>query len=115
MDLMLDPFCAIQTFGDALKLGRACDEYQFFWYEDPYRDAGTSAFAHKKLREMIRTPILQTEHIRGIEPKADFLIAGGTDILRADPDTGSLGSVAPKSYGFGLVLNQSPYFPRFYQ
>ena len=34
-----------------------------------------------KLREMLKTPILQTEHIRGVEPKADFLIAGGTDFL----------------------------------
>ncbi len=47
MDLMLDPFCAIQTFGDALKLGWACDEYNFFWWEDPYNDGGVSAFAHK--------------------------------------------------------------------
>ena len=45
-----------------------------------------SAFAHKKLRNMIKTPILQTEHIRGLEPKADFLIAGGTDFLRMDPE-----------------------------
>ena len=58
----------------------------FFWLEDPFRDAGTSAFAHKRLREKIKTPLLQTEHIRGIEPKADFLIAGGTDFLRADPE-----------------------------
>ena len=33
MDLMLDPFCAIKTFGDAIKLGRACDEEKFFWLE----------------------------------------------------------------------------------
>ena len=35
---------------------------------------------------MLKTPILQTEHIRGVEPKADFLIAGGTDFLRSDPE-----------------------------
>ena len=45
MDLMLDPFCAINTFGDALKLGRACDEYNFFWYEDPFKDGGVSMHA----------------------------------------------------------------------
>ncbi|MCX8212950.1 MAG: mandelate racemase, partial [SAR202 cluster bacterium] len=28
MDLMLDPFCAIKTFGEALKLGWACDEWR---------------------------------------------------------------------------------------
>lgn len=86
MTLMIDPACQLRTFADALYVGRACDEADYFWYEDPFRDAGTSAFAHKKLREKIKTPILQTEHIRGLEPKADFLIAGGTDFLRVDPE-----------------------------
>ena len=86
MELMIDPACELRTFADALYVGRACDEADYFWYEDPFRDAGTSAFAHKKLREMIKTPLLQTEHIRGVEPKADFIIAGGTDFVRVDPE-----------------------------
>mgnify|MGYP000187389284 FL=1 len=86
MTLMLDPACELRTFADALYVGRACDEAGYFWYEDPYRDGGTSAFAHRKLREMIKTPLLMTEHVRGVEPKADFVIAGGTDFLRADPE-----------------------------
>ncbi len=86
MTLMLDPACTLRTFADALFVGRACDEGGYFWYEDPFRDSGVSAFAHKKLREMIRTPLLQTEHVRGVEPKADFLVAGGTDFLRSDPE-----------------------------
>ncbi|HXF64213.1 MAG TPA: enolase C-terminal domain-like protein, partial [Caldilineaceae bacterium] len=40
MDLMLDPACEYITFGDAVKVGWACDENRFFWYEDPYRDGG---------------------------------------------------------------------------
>jgi L-alanine-DL-glutamate epimerase-like enolase superfamily enzyme len=86
MALMLDPACHIRTFADAVAVGRACDDAGFRWYEDPYRDSGVSAFGHKKLRELIRTPLLQTEHVRGIEPKADFILAGGTDLLRADPE-----------------------------
>ena len=86
MTLMLDPACELRTFADALYVGRACDEAGYFWFEDPYRDSGVSAFGHRKLREMLKTPILQTEHIRGVEPKADFLIAGGTDFLRSDPE-----------------------------
>ena len=77
-----------------------------FWYEDPFRDSGVSAFAHKRLREMIKTPILQTEHVRGVEPKADFLIAGGTDFLRMDPEydmgiTGGL-KIAHLGEAFGI-------------
>ena len=86
MKLMLDPACELKTFADALYVGKACDDANFFWLEDPYRDSGVSAFSHKKLRSMIKTPILQTEHVRGLEPKADFLIAGGTDFLRMDPE-----------------------------
>ncbi len=106
MDLMLDPACSLMTFGDALKIGRACDDLGYFWYEDPYRDGGVSAFGHKKLRELIRTPLLQTEHIRGLEQHVDFIIAGGTDYVRIDPDydggiTGVM-KIAHASEGFGL-------------
>ncbi len=86
MDLMVDYACELRTLADAIYVGHACDEARYFWYEDPFRDAGTSAHAHKILRQKIRTPILQTEHIRGVEPKADFVLAGGTDFLRSDPE-----------------------------
>jgi L-alanine-DL-glutamate epimerase-like enolase superfamily enzyme len=106
MELMIDPACQLRTFADALYVGRACDEADYFWYEDPFRDSGTSAFAHKKLREMIQTPLLQTEHVRGVEPKADFLVAGGTDYLRADPeyDLGITGcmKIAHLAESFGI-------------
>jgi len=106
MALMLDPACELKTFADALYVGKACDEANYFWLEDPYRDSGVSAFAHKKLRNMIKTPILQTEHVRGLEPKADFLIAGGTDFLRMDPeyDMGITGGmkIAHLAESFGI-------------
>jgi L-alanine-DL-glutamate epimerase-like enolase superfamily enzyme len=86
MGLMIDPACQIRTFSDALALGLVCDEVGCLWYEDPYRDGGTSAFAAQRLREKLKTPLLMTEHVRGIEPKADFVLAGGTDIMRADPE-----------------------------
>lgn len=84
MDLMLDPACEYMTFGDALKVGWACDEERFFWYEDPYRDGGTSQFAHRKLRQLIRTPLLQTEHVRGLESHVDFVVGEATDFVRGD-------------------------------
>ena len=84
MDLMLDPACELMTFGDAVKVGWACDENRFFWYEDPYRDGGISQFAHRKLRQLIKTPILQTEHVRSLEPHIDFALADATDYVRGD-------------------------------
>ena len=113
MDLMLDPASSLLTWGDALQVGKACDEYGYYWLEDPYRDGGVSAFGHKKLRELIKTPLLQTEHIRGLEQHVDFVIAGGTDFLRIDPDydggiTGVM-KIAHAAEGFGL--DAEPHSP----
>ena len=106
MHLMLDPACEYQTWADALAVGRACDEQNFFWYEDPYHDGGVSIFAHKKLRELIKTPILQTEHIFGLEQHVDFIVNGGTDFVRTGvyEDGGITGAmkVAHAAEGFGL-------------
>ena len=106
MDLMSDPACIINTFGDALKLGWACDEERFFWWEDPFIDGGISAFAHRKLRQLVRTPLLELEHLRGLEPHVDFIVADGTDFVRGDPnyDGGITGvmKIAHAAEGFGL-------------
>ncbi len=106
MDLMLDPFCAIRTFAEALKLGWACDEWRYLWLEDPFKDGGISAHAHRKLRQLIKTPLLQLEHLRGLESHVDFIEAQATDFVRIDPDydggvTGSM-KIAHASEGFGL-------------
>lgn len=107
MTLMLDPANELRTFADALYVGRACDEANYFWYEDPYRDCGKSAFAHRKLREMVRTPLLITEYVRGVEPKADFILAGGTDFLRVDPeyDLGLTGALKIAHLGEALGVD----------
>lgn len=84
--LMLDPACQLRTWMDALTVGRACDEADYFWYEDPYRDSSVSAEGHKRLREKLKTPLLGSEHVRGLEQKANFLLAGGCDMVHADPE-----------------------------
>ncbi|HRW08973.1 MAG TPA: enolase C-terminal domain-like protein [Caldilineaceae bacterium] len=86
MYLMIDPACQLRTFLDALYVGRACDEAGYFWYEDPYRDTGIAAMGHQRLREKLDTPILVSEHVRGLEQKANFLLAGGCDMIHADPE-----------------------------
>ena len=84
MAMMLDCFNALTTFADAVRVGRACDEEDYFWYEDPYADCGISQFAHRKLRQLVRTPLLMTEHVRTLEPKVDFILADATDFVRGD-------------------------------
>jgi L-alanine-DL-glutamate epimerase-like enolase superfamily enzyme len=84
MALMLDPASAYETLADAVVVGRACDEYNYFWYEDPFQDTGVAHYAHRKLRQLIRTPILQAEHVRGLEDRVNFLTADATDFIRGD-------------------------------
>jgi L-alanine-DL-glutamate epimerase-like enolase superfamily enzyme len=101
MDLMLGPACEYITFGDALKVGWACDDARYFWYEDPYRDGGISQFAHRKLRQLIKTPLLMTEHVRTLEPHVDFALAEATDFLR--------GAVRNTNYyEMGLIHPKAP-------
>lgn len=106
MTFMLDMGGELLTFADALRVGRACDEAGFFWIEDPFRDNGTSQHAQRKLRQMISTPILALEHVRGLEPKADWIAAEATDFVRADPeyDLGISGTMktAHLAEAFGL-------------
>jgi L-alanine-DL-glutamate epimerase-like enolase superfamily enzyme len=103
---MIDPACEYNTFADALRVGRACDEAGFFWYEDPYKDCGISQFAHRKLRQLIRTPLLIGEHVRTLEPHVDFVVAEATDYVRVDAymDGGLTGAlkIAHAAEGFGL-------------
>jgi hypothetical protein len=38
------------------------------------------------VHQFIKTPLLQTEHVRGVELKADFIVDGATDFVRGDPE-----------------------------
>ncbi len=106
MDLMIDPACEYDTFAEALKVGRACDEAGYFWYEDPYKDGGISQAGHRKLRQLIKTPLLIGEHVRTLEPHVDLLVAEATDFVRVDAymDGGITGAmkIAHAAEGFGL-------------
>ena len=84
--LMIDPASQLRMWRDALYVGQACDEAGCFWYEDPYRDTGGAVEGHKRLRERLKTPLVVCEHVRGLEAKAAFVLAGGGDIIHADPE-----------------------------
>lgn len=83
-DIMTDPGKSLRTLADALALGRVCDEVNAYWWEDPMRD--NAAFGHRILREKVRTPLLLTEFVRGLDQRMAVALNGGTDFLRADPE-----------------------------
>ncbi|MFD1572007.1 enolase C-terminal domain-like protein [Halorubrum laminariae] len=108
MALMHDPVAKYETRADALKVGRACDEYEYFWYEDPYKDTGRSQHGHRTLRQSMDTPLLQTELVRGVEPTIDFVVNEATDFARADPEwdggiTGAM-KIARAAEGLGVDI-----------
>ena len=115
MKLMLDPACIYHTFQQGLEVGRACDDANFLWLEDPFADVGRSTQAHRRLREKIRTPLVQGERIRSLEAKLELVLGGGTDALRADPEldggiTGLMKAAAlAEAFGMDIeVANGAP-------
>lgn len=107
MQLMYDPVGQLETFADALRVGRACDKHEYLWIEDPTRDFGTSQHGSTRLKDLITTPLLQTEHVRGLEAHTDFAVTHATDFLRADPeyDGGITGTLKLGHVAEGLGLD----------
>jgi L-alanine-DL-glutamate epimerase-like enolase superfamily enzyme len=106
MTLMYDAASELKTFADAIHVGKACDEGGYYWYEDPFMDAGWSPHAARQLKEHVKTPLLLTEHVRGLEAKAPWITERATDFTRTDPDydmgiTGAM-KIAHLSEAFGL-------------
>ena len=58
MKLTTDPASSLKSFMDAVEVGRACDDLGFFWYEDPYRMHRRVPSPTKRLRGLVRTPLL---------------------------------------------------------
>lgn len=110
-DVMTDPGNSLRTLADALALGRVCDEVGAYWWEDPMRD--NSPFGHKILRQRIKTPMLITEFVRGLDMRMMVALDGGTDYLRADPelDMGITGVMktahAAESIGIDMEVHAS--------
>ncbi|MFC4440361.1 MULTISPECIES: enolase C-terminal domain-like protein [Natrialbaceae] len=106
MGLMLDPACEYETFGDAVKVGKACDEQDFFWYEDSYRDGGNLTAHRPKTTGVNQYAVaLDRTHPR-TGTVYRFHRNEATDFIRADPeyDGGITGAIkrARIAEGFGL-------------
>lgn len=113
MALMTDPASHIATYADALRVGRACDDHGYYWLEDPLADCGQAPHVHRLLKERIKTPLLLTEHVRGLEGKTPWITEMATDFLRADPEydlgiTGVMKTAAlAEAFGMDVELHSS--------
>lgn len=68
-------------FHDAFYLGKALEEAEYYWYEEPMREYGI--YAYRKLADKLRVPLLVAETSPGsFYNSADFVHFGRGDMLR---------------------------------
>ena len=81
-DLMLDSTWAY-TYDNAIKVGRAIEDLNFYWYEDPLADDDLMGCI--KLREKLSIPLMATEYSPGgFTNYVPWIINKATDYLRGD-------------------------------
>ena len=82
MLLMLDSMWAYQ-YEDALRVGRAIEELDFYWYEDPLVEE--DIYSYVKLHQKLDIPIMSTESAPGrFYGMANWITQYATDYLRGD-------------------------------
>jgi L-alanine-DL-glutamate epimerase-like enolase superfamily enzyme len=80
--VMLDSTWAYQ-YPEALRVGKAIEELDFHWYEDPLAD--DDLYNYVKLKQQLHIPILATEYAPGgFTAFAPWITTGATDFLRGD-------------------------------
>jgi len=80
--LMLDSMWAYQ-YEDALRVGRAIEDLDFYWYEDPLVEE--DIYNYIKLHQKLDIPIMSTEYAPGrYYGMTQWITQYATDILRGD-------------------------------
>ena len=91
MILMLDSMWAY-GYEDALRVGRAIEDLNYFWYEDPLVEE--DIYNYVKLKSKLDIPIMSTEYAPGrFYGMAHWIQSYATDILRGDVAT--TGGITP--------------------
>ena len=82
MILMLDSMWSYQ-YEDAMRVGRAIEDLNFYWYEDPLVEE--DIYNYVKLHQKLDIPIMSTEYAPGrYYGMTQWITQYATDILRGD-------------------------------
>ena len=82
MKLMLDAMWAYQ-YEDAVRVGRAIEELNYYWYEDPLVEE--DLYNYVKLKSKLDIPVMSTEYAPGrLYGMAQWITSYATDMLRGD-------------------------------
>lgn len=83
IELLHDSALAGYSYTDALKVGRALEELDFGWFEEPLHDGEQQQL--QKLCAALDIPIVAPESLmHDMQLSAQWLITGATDLLRAN-------------------------------
>ncbi|RME65747.1 MAG: hypothetical protein D6790_01390 [Caldilineae bacterium] len=83
IDLFHDAALAHYSYADALRVGRALEELDFRWLEEPLPDARQGEL--QRLAAALDIPLLAGETLMNdVDLSARWLISGATDLLRAN-------------------------------
>lgn len=104
--LMIDPAGAYNQT-QALRVGRALEELDFHWYEEPLRDFDIHGY--KMLADKLDIPVMALEVIPGaVYSKPEYIVERAVDIVRGDISfTGGVGQVMKTAHlaeAFGLNM-----------
>ncbi|MFW6174850.1 MAG: enolase C-terminal domain-like protein [Chloroflexota bacterium] len=87
IDLMHDPV-AIYDYQDALKVGRALEELEYRWLEEPLPERQHNLM--QKLCDALDIPVLAPETLMNdVDLQAQYVISGATDMIRGNARHGS--------------------------
>ena len=79
---MLDATWAY-SYVEALRVGRAIEELDYYWYEDPL--PAEDIYGYQRLKQNLRIPILATElTLGGLYALPAWITGRATDFLRGD-------------------------------
>ncbi|MAF09184.1 enolase [Candidatus Poribacteria bacterium] len=91
IDLMLDPF-HYYSREESLYLGRALEELDYYWIEEPMDEHSTSSYVW--LAEQLDLPVVGPETAEGkMQTRAEWIVRGASDISRGG--VGDLGGITP--------------------
>ncbi|MBC7234804.1 MAG: enolase [Chloroflexi bacterium] len=83
MVLMFDPWGTYHTYEEALRVGRALEELNFYWYEHPMPEYRVHSY--EKLAAELDIPILSPEIAAGsLYTRADWILRDASDMSRID-------------------------------
>lgn len=104
--LMIDPAGAYNQT-QALRVGRALEELDFYWYEEPLRD--WDIHGYKMLADKLDIPVMALEVIPGaVYAKPEYIVSRAVDIVRGDISfTGGVGQVMKTGHlaeAFGMNM-----------